>query len=57
MRDLITTHATETSSRYAQMLLHDWNRTLPKLWQVVPKDYVKYLDVPLSDAEDAAKRA
>ena len=57
VRDLITTHATETSSRYAQMLLHDWNRTLPKLWQVVPKDYVKYLDVPLSDAEDAAKRA
>jgi glutamate synthase (NADPH/NADH) large chain len=57
-RDLVAAHVEATSSRYATMLLHDWDRTLPRFWQVVPKDYVKYLPVPLSDAvEEQAMRA
>ena len=50
-------HAEETNSRYARMMLHDWSRSLPRFWQVVPKDYVKYLPVPLTAAEPEALRA
>ncbi len=49
LRKLIALHAEETNSRYARMLLHDWDRVLPRFWQVVPKDYVKYLPVPLGE--------
>ena len=56
LRQLVTIHVAETSSRYAGMLLHDWRRVLPRFWQVVPKEYVKYLDMPLS-AEAEVKRA
>ena len=55
LRDLIERHATETSSRYARMLLHDWDRTLPRFWQIVPKEYVKYLAEPLSDAPEKVR--
>ncbi|MBN9561137.1 MAG: glutamate synthase large subunit [Alphaproteobacteria bacterium] len=51
-RDLVAAHVEATSSRYATMLLHDWDRTLPRFWQVVPKDYVRYLPVSLSDAPE-----
>jgi glutamate synthase (NADPH/NADH) large chain len=56
LRGLVERHATETNSRYARMLLHDWSRSLPHFWQVVPKEYVKYLPVPLA-AEATALRA
>ncbi len=51
LRGLVERHAAETSSRYAEMLLLDWPRTLLHFWQVVPKEYVKYLPVPLMEAE------
>ena len=54
---LVTQHAAETNSRYAAMLLQQWDRVLPLMWQVVPKDYVKYLPVPLADAAAEARRA
>jgi glutamate synthase (NADPH/NADH) large chain len=53
LHDLVTSHADETSSRYASMLLHDWDRVLPHFWQVVPKDYVKYLPQPLTEVAEA----
>ena len=34
-------------------LLHDWSRVLPRFWQVVPKEYVKYLPVALADQVQA----
>ncbi len=40
---LVETHARETSSRFAALLLHEWNKALPKFWHVVPKEYAKYL--------------
>ena len=57
LRRLLAMHVEETSSRYARMLLHDWDLVLPRFWQVVPKDYVKYLPAPLSEPMDEALRA
>jgi glutamate synthase (NADPH/NADH) large chain len=56
LRTLVERHAEETNSRYARMLLHDWARAVPRFWHVVPKEYVKYLPVPLTQ-EAAARRA
>ena len=56
LRGLVERHAQETNSRYARMLVQDWDLVLPKFWQIVPKEYVKYLDVPLS-LETEAMRA
>ncbi len=56
-RDLLAQHVAETSSRYATRLLHEWDRTVSHLWQVVPKDYVRYLPVPLGEVEEASLRA
>ena len=55
LRDLVARHAAETNSKFAAMLLVDWARVAGRFWQVVPKEYVKYLPVPLSEA--AALRA
>jgi glutamate synthase (NADPH/NADH) large chain len=55
LRGLVERHAEETNSRYAHMLLHDWTRVLPRFWQVVPKEFVKYLPAPLSDAPEALR--
>jgi glutamate synthase (NADPH/NADH) large chain len=49
-------HARETNSRYAAMLLHDWETERERFWQVVPKEYVKYLAQPLGAVKEA-KRA
>ena len=56
LRNLVTLHVAETSSRYAAQLLHDWPRMLPRFWQVVPKEYAKLLTAPVSDVADQ-KRA
>jgi glutamate synthase (NADPH/NADH) large chain len=51
LRDLIIEHAAETQSRYAARLLVDWKRSLERFWQIVPKEYVKYLSAPLSEPQ------
>jgi len=51
---LVTRHTAATHSRYGAMLLHDWDKHVGRFWQVVPKEYVKYLDQPL-EAEDALR--
>ncbi len=50
LKALIERHVAETGSRYAASMLNDWERELPNFWQVVPRDYVKYLASPLSEA-------
>jgi glutamate synthase (NADPH/NADH) large chain len=55
LRNLVERHVTETSSRYARQMLHDWDRALPLFWQVVPKEYVRYLPVPLADTAEALR--
>jgi glutamate synthase (NADPH/NADH) large chain len=57
LRDLIGLHVTETHSRYAERLHHDWERTLVHFWQIVPKDFVKFLPVALNEEATEAKRA
>ena len=57
LRDLVARHVAETSSRYATRLLHEWDRTVAQTWQVVPKDFVKHLPVPLSRGTAQARRA
>jgi glutamate synthase (NADPH/NADH) large chain len=37
------------------MLLHDWDTEYGKFWQIVPREYVQYLPVPLTEPE--ARRA
>jgi len=55
LRSLIEEHATETSSRYAAMLLHDWEDERANFWQVVPKEYVKYLPAAIEETETAMR--
>jgi glutamate synthase (NADPH/NADH) large chain len=55
LRDLVARHVAETTSQHAARLLNDWTRELPRFWQVVPKEFVRHLSVPLEEAE--AKRA
>ncbi len=57
LRELVAQHVAETNSRYAARLLNDWDWTLPRFWQVVPKEFVKYLPVPLTETEEEARRA
>ncbi len=51
LRNLVEEHARETRSRYAAMLLHDWDEERAHFWQVVPAEYVKYLPVGLTLGE------
>ena len=55
LRGLIERHVAETNSRSAAMRLHDWARVAPRFWQVVPKEYVKYLPAPLDDRPEALR--
>jgi glutamate synthase (NADPH/NADH) large chain len=54
VRTLVEEHANETNSRYAAMLLHDWETERDRFWQVVPKEFVRYLSQPL-DAPQALR--
>jgi glutamate synthase (NADPH/NADH) large chain len=50
LRAIVEEHAQETTSRYAAMLLHDWEQEIKKFWHVVPKEYVKYLPQEVGEA-------
>jgi len=56
LKALVQRHVAETESRFAASLLNDWTREAPNFWQVVPRDYVKYVASPLLD-EEVAERA
>jgi glutamate synthase (NADPH) large chain len=53
LRALIAEHATVTDSKWANTLLDDWDIWRGRFWQVVPKEMLSRLDVPLSDEQDA----
>ncbi|WP_372072221.1 glutamate synthase large subunit [Tistrella mobilis] len=57
LRGLIERHVDETKSAFAQNLLDDWDRTLDRIWQVVPKEMVSRLENPLNPEEVAAVTA
>jgi glutamate synthase (NADPH/NADH) large chain len=47
LQDLVARHAAETGSRLAARLLNDWASERGRFWQVVPKEYAKYLPQPM----------
>jgi glutamate synthase (NADPH/NADH) large chain len=57
LKALVEEHARETGSAFAAGILRDWDRLLPKFWQVVPKEMVHRLDKPLAEEEAVHHRA
>jgi len=50
LRSLIEQHAQLTQSRFAAELLNAWPRTRDQFWQVVPKEMLARLEVPVTAA-------
>jgi len=48
LRGLIEEHVAETHSRFAAEILNDWERELTKFWQIVPKEMLNRLSVPVT---------
>jgi glutamate synthase (NADPH/NADH) large chain len=57
LRKLISEHAHETGSAFAQGILRDWDRMRDLFWQVCPKEMAGRLDHPLQAEEAAFERA
>ncbi|MBV8187679.1 MAG: glutamate synthase large subunit, partial [Alphaproteobacteria bacterium] len=55
LKALVEQHVAETKSPLGARLLNDWNRQLAHFWQVVPKEMLSRLPMPLSAVEE--KRA
>lgn len=51
LKSLIQEHIDETGSRWAAQLLNDWELVRGKFWQVVPKEMLKRLPVPVTAPE------
>jgi glutamate synthase (NADPH/NADH) large chain len=49
LRRLVETHVANTQPRFAERLLNDWARVLPRFWHVVPKEMVALLEHPMTD--------
>ncbi|MFM2041849.1 MAG: glutamate synthase, large subunit [Pseudomonadota bacterium] len=47
LKSLIQEHVTETGSRWAAQLLNDWDLVGTKFWQVVPKEMLHRLPIPV----------
>ncbi|WP_445680211.1 glutamate synthase large subunit [Radicibacter daui] len=50
LKGLIEQHVQETLSKFAETLLIDWTLERDKFWQVVPKEMVNRLAVPIAPA-------
>jgi len=55
LRGLIERHAAETGSRFAARILNDWEEERGQFWQVVPREYARYLPRPMSEVAEAAE--
>ena len=56
LRGLVEEHARETQSAFGQSLLTDWDLIVGRFRQIVPKEMLDRLEIPLSD-RPAEKRA
>jgi glutamate synthase (NADPH/NADH) large chain len=54
LRGLIAEHAAETQSRFACQILNDWEMVRDRFWQVVPKEMVHRLPVPVTAVAESA---
>jgi glutamate synthase (NADPH/NADH) large chain len=48
LRGLIEAHVTQTQSRFAAQLLNEWQRVRGRFWQVVPKEMLHRLEIPVT---------
>ncbi|MHB1207468.1 MAG: GltB/FmdC/FwdC-like GXGXG domain-containing protein, partial [Rhodospirillaceae bacterium] len=48
LRNLIMEHQRETSSPWAEQILVNWDREVRHFWQIVPKEMLERLDVPVT---------
>ena len=55
LKAMVEEHVAETKSPLGARLLNDWDREVEKFWQVVPKEMLSRLPVPLSAVKE--KRA
>lgn len=55
LKRLISEHAQQTQSRFAQRLLNDWEQAFPHFWQIVPKEMVDRLEHPVVLEEEQAR--
>jgi glutamate synthase domain-containing protein 3 len=55
LRRLIERHAAETESPRAAEILRNWDESLPRFRQIVPKEMLSRLEHPLSDAPEAVR--
>ena len=55
VRDLLRQHVRETDSAYASRIVDNWDLECGNFWQVVPKDMLDKLEVPLSDEDRVAE--
>jgi len=53
LKNLIEEHVEETQSKFAERLLNDWHLVRDHFWQVVPKEMVHRLDIPVRAAQAA----
>ncbi len=56
LRNLVMEHHRETASPHAEQLLVNWDREVRHFWQIVPKEMLSRLEVPVN-RESTAKRA
>jgi len=57
VKGLIKEHIKETHSQYAAQLLQDWDIEKGKVWQVVPKEMLDKLEIPVSKSGNLKKSA
>jgi glutamate synthase (NADPH/NADH) large chain len=53
LKSLIAEHVEETQSKFAERLLNDWHLVRDHFWQIVPKEMVHRLDIPVRSAQAA----
>jgi glutamate synthase (NADPH/NADH) large chain len=57
LKALVEEHFAETQSAFAESLLTNWSSELGKFWQVVPKEMLNKLEIPVTAAASAKASA
>ena len=52
LKNLILRHADQTGSEFSRKILNDWELERGKFWQIIPKEMLTRLTVPLADAAE-----
>ena len=52
LKDLVRQHAEATGSDFSRALLTEWEHQRGRFWQVIPKEMIGRLEVPVSEAAE-----